>query len=140
MLGIVPRLFGNLIVTTCFLSLTFFFLSLAISIRLLPKLLPFLRTLLRWFLILSYRFYILILTRLAPILHSYLDIDLLNGMPRVAATLLLSLALGLLLHLLTDLPVSGWIIALLAIHGLVVGLAWDELENPEGFRLGVNIQ
>jgi len=77
---------------------------------------------------------------MAPIVQQRLNINILAGPSRVIASLLLSLILGLLFLLLTDLPMTGWSIGLSLLHGLSVGLAWDEIEKPGGLQLGVKIQ
>ena len=140
MLGILSRLLGSLFVGTCIFSVMLFFFSLALTLRLLPRLLSFLRSMLRWFLILSYRFYNIILTRLSIFLQTRFNIFVFSGISRVIATFLLSELFGLSIFALLNKPLTGWIIAILAIHGLIVGLIWDGILDPGGFRLGVNIQ
>ena len=125
---------------TCLASLSLAFLSIAALLRLLPRFLNLIRLGLRGLLILSFRFYHLLLTRMAPIIQQRLNIDILAGHLRVIASLLLSLILGLLFLLLTNLSVTGWGIWLSLLHGLAVGLAWDEIEKPGGLQLGVKIQ
>ncbi len=140
MFSLMSRMFGNLLLGSCFFSVTLFFLSLAGLIYLLPKLLPHLRTLLRWLLILCYYLYKFILTRLSPYLYQYLNVNVLSRIPRVVASVLLSLALGVLLNLLINFPMSKFIVGVLIFHGLYTGLVWDEVLYPGGFRLGMNIQ
>jgi len=139
MIAIAFRLTSTLIVGSCFLSITLFFLSLAVSLRLLPKLLEFLFRGLRWFMILSYRLYAFILERLAEPACRLFEIDLYAGFVRLMITMVLSTSVGLSIQLLTDLPWSEWIIAASTIHGLSVGLIWDRLLDPGGLMLGVNI-
>lgn len=140
MFSILSRLFGNLIVGACFFSLIFCLLSLGVLLRLFPKLLRALRFVLRGFLILSYRLYALILNCLSPFLRRYLAIGVLAGIGRVAATLLLSLGLGWILAALIHFNISGWFLALLILHGLFVGLVWEEIARPGGFQLGARIE
>ena len=139
MIAILSRLIGNLLVGTCFLSNILFFLSLAATLRLLPKLLGFLFRVLRWFMILSYRFYAFILDRCAEPVYRLFEIDLHAGLVRSMITMLLSTSVGLSIHLLTDLPWSEWIIAVSALHGVLVGLIWEKFLDPGGLMLGVNI-
>lgn len=139
MIGIASRLISTLIVGSCFLSITLFFLSLAASLRLLPKLLGFLFRVLRWFMILSYRLYAFILERLAEPAYRLFEIDLYAGFARVVITTMFSTVVGLSIHLLTDLPSSEWIIAAFALHGALVGLIWERLLDPGGLMLGVNL-
>jgi hypothetical protein len=139
MIAIASRLIGNLVVGTCFFSSIVFFLSLAASLRLLPKLLGFLIRVLRWFMILSYRLYSFILEKCAEPADRLFEIDLCTGLVRLMSTTLLSTSIGLSVHLLTDLPWSEWIIAVFSLHGVLVGLLWDKLLDPGGLMLGVNI-
>jgi len=128
------------LVGTCLVSLSLVFFSIAALLRLLPPFLNLIRLGLRGFLILSFRLYHLLFTRMAPIIQQRLNINILTGPLRVIASLLLSLILSLLFLLLTNLPVTGWSIGLALLHGLSVGLAWDEIEKPGGLQLGVKIQ
>ncbi len=139
MIGIASRLISTLIVGSCFLSITLFFLSLAASLRLLPQLLGFLFQLLRWFLILSYRLYAFIVERLADPAYRLFEIDLYAVFARLMITMLFSTSVGLTIHLLTDLPWSLWIIGTCALHGALVGLIWDKFLDPGGLMLGINI-
>jgi len=128
------------LVGTCLVSSSLVLLSIAALLRLLPQFLNLIRLLLRGLLILSFRFYHLLLTRLAPVIEERLNITILTGHLRLIASLLLSLILGLLLLLLIGSPVTGWSVGLSLLHGLAVGLAWDEIEKPGGLQLGVKIE
>ena len=128
-----------ILIGACFSAPVLFFLSLAALLRFLPSLLALGARGLRGFFILSVRFYHLLLVRVAPFLHRRLGIDVLNGFTRLLATLLLSLVLGLSMLVLASFPVNEWSVGLLIIHGLLVGLIWDEIEEPRGLKLGVKI-
>ena len=139
MIGIASRLISTIIVGSCFLSITLFFLSLAASLRLLPKILEFIFRVLRWFMVLSYRLYAFIVERLAEPAYRLFEIDLYAVFTRLMITMLLSTSVGLTIHLLTELSWSIWIIAGFALHGALVGLIWDRFLDPGGLMLGVNI-
>ena len=124
----------------CIFAIVQFFLSLAIVFRLLPASFRALHRLLRGLLILSFRFYRLILVRLVGPVGQQLGLDILVGIPRVTTTSLLSLLLGSALLLLIGRNLTGWTLALFLIHGLLVGLTWDEIESPGGIQLGVRIE
>jgi len=134
------RLFNQLLIAGCCLSLILVLVSLAGLIRLLPALLPFARLGLRVFLVLSYRAYALILSRLAPDAKRGLGIDILSGFPRVVATGLLSLVVGLVFLALTRSPVTIWNAGLFLLHGLVVGWVWNGIEEPDDLLLGVKLR
>ena len=124
----------------CLASLSLLFFSIAALLRLLPQFMHVVRLGLRGFLILSFRFYHLLLTRMAPAIQQRLNVNILAGHSRVLASLLLSLTLGGLFLYLADLPVTGWSAGLFLLHGLSVGLAWDEIAKSGGLQLGVTIQ
>ncbi len=134
------RLFDRVLVGTCLVSLSLVFLSLAALLRLLPRLLHLIGRCLRGLLILSFRLYRLLLTRIAPPLQRRLRVDILDGPARLIASVVLSLALGALVLVLSRFRVTAWSIVLWLLHGLFVGLAWDEIEEPGGLRLGAKIQ
>ena len=96
------------------------------------------RICLRGLLILSFRFYHLVFRYIAPYIHQYLGIDIMIGYARLVASLLLSIILGLLLFLLISMPITGWSVGISIFHGLLVGLAWDEIAEPGGLQLGVH--
>ena len=58
----------------------------------------------------------------------------------MVACILTSLLLGLLVLLVTQLPEMAWIIVPSLLHGLGVGLTWNELEEPGGIQMGTRIQ
>jgi hypothetical protein len=128
------------LMSVCCVSLSLVLLSFAGLLRLLPRFLAFIHLVLRCFLILSYRLYHLLLARTAPAIQQRLGFDVLVGHWRLVACLTLSLCLGLLFLVLTGLPVTGWGVGLSLLHGLAVGLAWDEIQAPGGLQLGVKIQ
>lgn len=139
MISIASRLISTLIVGSCFLSITLFFLSLAISLRLLPKLLEFIFRVLRWFMITSYRLYALILERLAEPIYRLFEVDLYAVFARFLVATFLSTLIGLSIHLLTNLTWSHWITVAFTIHGALVGLIWDQFLDPGGLILGVKL-
>ena len=122
----------------CF-SLAFLLMTLASLLPFVPVGLRFVQHSLRAMLILSFRFYDLILPRLNRWTMNW-GIDLLKGLPRIAATTSLSLTIGCVIAIFTPLPISGLILFLCITHGLFVGLTWDEIQKPGGFRLGVRIE
>lgn len=132
--------FQRALLGICIFSLIQFFLSLAIVFRLLPVSLRAFRFGLRGLLILSFRLYRLVLRRLAPLVNQSLNINLLAGIPRVLSTILLSVFLGTSSFLVIGRDVTGWTVALFLVHGLLVGLTWEEIEAPGGIQLGVRIE
>lgn len=140
MLGLVSSFLQYTIIGICFLSLSVFFFSLAASLRLLPAALSALRWLLRGVLILSYRLHHLLLSHTTPLAELHLGISLLSGLPRLVACMLVSVTLALSIVLLVGWPRPAWVVGLSLLHGLLVGLAWEELERPEGLHLGVRIE
>ena len=128
------------LVSVCLASMSLMLFSIAALLRLLPRLLNLIHRGLRGLLILSFRFYRLILSRIAPFVYQHLNGNLLAGPLRVVSCLVLSLVLGSLLFMLVSVRVTGLSLALFLFHGLAVGLAWDEIEEPGGLQLGVKLQ
>jgi hypothetical protein len=128
------------LVGVCLASLSLLFFSIAGLLRLLPGVINLVRRVLRGLLILSFRFYRLLLTCVAPFFEQRLNIDIFAGLSRVIASTILSLILGLLLLALLNLPLTEWSVGLCFLHGLAVGLAWDEIERPGGLQLGAETQ
>ena len=133
------RFFGFSLLGISLLAISLIFVILALLIRILPRLLPFLRQGLRMFLLLSFRLYKVILERIAPCVFRSFGVDILNGHWRLAMCILLSLALGLFIPLFSKSPINGWLMGLTALHGLLVAMIWDDVENPEGIHLGARI-
>jgi hypothetical protein len=127
-------------VTICLFSLAQLVIAVAALLRLLPALFKFLRVCLRGFLVLSFRLYYLVLNRCAPFFQEQLGLDLLTGTGRIGATLTLSIGLGLALLLLLQWRVSVLSVGLFVAHGLLVGLAWDEIQYPGDLHLGVRLE
>ncbi len=133
-------LFQRALLGLCIFSLIQFFLSLAIVFRLLPHSLRAFRFALRGLTILSFRLYRLVLRRLAPFMNQWLGVDIVVGVPRVLACIALSVILGTTFVLVVGRGITGWMVTLFLVHGLLVGLTWDEIEAPGGIQLGVRIE
>jgi len=111
-------------------------LALMGAITNLPRILTGLSMLLRFFLRVSYHLYAWVLTRLQPLAFSTLGLTLLAERPRTLASALLSLGLGWGLLCLLGWSLNTWWLLIFAAHGLLVGLAWDRITQPEAFQLG----
>jgi hypothetical protein len=131
------RIVEHLLVSACLSSGAAILMSIAILLRLLPHLPNAIRVALRAVLILSFRLYRCLLRPLAPVLRRGLGIRIFDVLPRVTACVMLSLAAVLVTLRLADLPLKGWSIGIALLHGLAVGLTWDEIEKPGGLQLGV---
>ena len=55
-------------------------------------------------------------------------------------TTVISIGLGSFLCWLIAETIHTWVIIVTVIHGLSVGLAWEDLLNPGGLHLGLEIQ
>ena len=127
-------LFGSLL-----FSMILLFLSAATSIRLFPRLLKFIHRFLRGFLILSYRLYYLIFTILQPAVYRWFETDIHQGNFRLMFCVLFSLIIGMLPITLLHPSWSLWILGFCILHGLFVGLAWEDIENPSGIQFGRSV-
>lgn len=140
MLALMFRLFGQLVTGACVAAMNLAMITMTVLVRLLPHLVNLVRAILRGLLGLSFRLYALILESLAPLVYRYGRVDILTGYWRLGVSLFLSLSLGLLILVLTRLPVTRWSVGLLILHGLTVGLVGDEFEGPRGLQLGMRLQ
>ena len=89
------------------------------------------------FLQLSFRCYRWILLSLYTAIYNHLGVNAFTVPARTILSLLLSLVFSLPLILSADTPWVWWILGLSCVHGLVVGIRWDQLESPDGLQLGV---
>jgi hypothetical protein len=133
------RLFGFSLLGICFLAVNLTLVVLVLLIRFLPRSFPWIRQGLRIFLIFSFRAYKFILVRMASGIKDAFGVDILNGNWRLVLCTIISLLLYLLILLLTWTQISGWLIGLSCLHGLLVALIWDEMEDPEGIHLGARL-
>jgi hypothetical protein len=133
------RLFFRIIGSMLAFAAAQFAVGVAILVRLLPVAAAGALALFRISLILSYRLDRLILQQIAPYGEGY-GVDVTSGLGRLGATITLSLGLGIGLWLLIGWHLSWVLAGALAIHGLVVGVAWDEIEKPGGLQMGVKIE
>jgi hypothetical protein len=131
---------GNLMTAGCLFSLNMIILVLAGLLRMLPTFLKFLRQAIGMILNLSIRFYNLLLVQAAPLLGQHLGIDILKGLGRVTATMLLSLIFGGFIILVANLPLNWLSLGICMLHGLVVGLAWDGIATINQLNLGDRLE
>ncbi|MBI3732802.1 MAG: hypothetical protein HY259_05010 [Chloroflexi bacterium] len=129
----------QMILVSCLLAATMLFVVLTIALRLLPTTATSLNGLLRGVLVLSVRFYYLILGHLAPVIAQRFRVNIVEGLWRLAACILVSQLLGSLLLLLAGWEVSGWTVVLFTLHGMIVGLVWDEVVSRDGLQLGLHL-
>jgi hypothetical protein len=115
------------------------FIVLAFALRLVPTLLRFAGEGLRLFLMLSYRLCALALTPIAGFVHRAVGINLLVGAWRVVAVMGLSLTVGLFVIAVTPLVISVLAVIVCLVHGLLVGLIWDEAEHVGHLNLGARL-
>ena len=136
MLTLLARLFGNLIFGLCLSFFGIFFMTLLLTVKNLPRLLTSLRDLLRSLLRFSFACYAALLGWVRGPIHQVTGIDLLRPVPRAIATTLLSVSIGWAGLSLLSLPLAGWLGVTFALHGLFVGLAWDQITTPDDFQMG----
>ncbi len=115
-------------------------IALTTAMRIMPTLFHFLRVGLRWLLVISFRLYHVILINSASSVHRTAGIYILRGVPRIVACIVISALIATGLMLLAFQFVALWGLALAGIHGLVVGLLWDEISEPDGLQIGVRLE
>lgn len=124
----------------CMVAYIQVFIILAFALRLMPTLLQMAGQCLRLFLFISYRLYRMLLTPLARILRRRTGLDLTAGLLRLLSTTLLSLIVGFIIIAVTPLTMSLVTVGTCLIHGLAVGIIWDDVEHPGMLNLGARLQ
>lgn len=129
-----------MLVLLCLVMWVQLFIVLAFALRLVPTLLRFVGEGLRLLLVLSYRLYRLALTPLAGIVQDAVGVDMLVGVWRIVAVMVLSLVMGQFVIFVTPLVISIPAVIVCLVHGLLVGLIWDEAEHVGHLSLGARLQ
>lgn len=137
--GILASLFGTVVVATTVFTINLFFMGIAGVLRLIPQLAPILGRFVWGVLVFSCRLYYLLLTRLAPVIERHAGIKILTGLWRLGATLSMSLALGIVILVVSGIGISFWTIIPFILHGLFVDFAWDEIPGLSDLQMGVRI-
>jgi hypothetical protein len=109
-------------------------------LRNLPAILQAIRHFVRELLILSYKVYRPLFAQLQPVAHRYLGLDATKTPIRMLAAAFLSFLLLLIFYLALGWRISVFVGVLAILHGGLVGLLWDELEQTDGLRTGERIQ
>ena len=129
-------LIGQLFTLLCGSFLTIFLFSLTSLIQNSQNIFKQLLLLINGFLNYSYIFYNFVLKSIIRLLR----IETPKMFGRTMLTLIFSLSLVSVLFLIY-MPKNILIPISIAIaHGLYIGIAWDYLADPEGLRLGVNLE
>ena len=129
-------LIGQLMTLLCGSFLTIILFSLTSLIQHFPNILKQLLVMIIGFLNLSYIFYKFVLKSIIK----FLQIETPKIVGRTMLTLVFSMSLTSVLFLIY-MPKNLLIPLSIAIaHGLYIGIAWDHLADPEGLRLGVNLE
>ena len=114
---------------------------LTLLVQYLPLIVKLLVEVFRGFLRLSLHAYRFIVEMVSPTIQNWTGLDLTQGIWRIVATTLLSLALGFLLIWVFQWKLNAWILGIAAVHGLLVGLAWGVGTGDsliDGLNLGVD--
>jgi hypothetical protein len=129
-------LIGQILTLLCGSILTIILFSLTSLIQHFPNIFQQLLSLINGFLNYSYIFYKFLLKSIIKLLQ----IEEPKMFGRTILTLIFSLSLISVLFLIF-IPKNIFVPISIAIaHGLYIGIAWDHLADPEGLRLGVNLE
>lgn len=135
-------LFGLLeymIVGSILMSINLFMTILFGLIRNLPTILRAARQALRESLIWAYKLDRPILAAIQPLLYQLFKINLAGPLLRTITTALFSLLVLLGFDLVLRWRVMVFFVVLAILHGVIVGLLWDELEQTDHLRTGEKI-
>jgi hypothetical protein len=129
-------LLGQLFTLLCgsVLTISLFFLTTLFQNS--PQIIRHISNLINTFL----RFSFIVYEKIINFLVAYLNTEKPNIFNRTVITLIMSLCLISMLFLIFK-PTNLLIPISIAIaHGLYIGIVWDHLADPEGLRLGVNLE
>lgn len=140
MFGILLRMFSGSLIALCIGSAIFLFLSLAILLRLSPGFLSALRRLVWGIVVVTYRLYAMVFDLVTQGRFQQREADNQFIAGRMLGCAMLSLLIGSGIILLLQWPLNLIWIGLFTLHGLFIGLFWDEIPNAGGFRLGERIE
>lgn len=140
MFALLSRVFGSILIGLCLSTFTLLLMTLFISIRNLPTIIENIQRLLRSFLRGSFRMYNAFFSPIRLRLFQDTGFDLYHPVPRVICSIAFSLLIGAGLLIIFSQPILNWELIILAIHGLVVGLAWEGVLRSEDFQMGVNLE
>ena len=134
------RLFSPWLLGACILGINLLFVAIAALVGWFPSIVAFLHRALRAILINSYRLYNTLLKRMDPIADQALGIHVRRGTPRVLATIAISLLLMAILLALTPLDLSLLNVILAVLHGLLVGIVWEDALEFGSLHMGSRLQ
>src|SRR4051812_26820820 len=97
----------QMILVSCLLGATMLFVVLTIVLRLLPTAANSFTVIMHSVLMLSVRFYYLMIGHAAPLLKDWLRVDILDGLWRLASCIVISQLFGILFLLLAGWEISG---------------------------------
>lgn len=140
MFALFSRIISSILVGICLSSFGIILMSIVLQLRHLPRMLSGLRNGLRSLLRFSFEIYSALLTRVRVWALYYTGIDLLMPIPRTLTTIALSVLIGWGGASLIGLVLSGWMVGLLSLHGLFIGLAWEQITTPDDFQLGGRVE
>ena len=137
--GCLFGLFEFLIVGLIMMTMNLFMTIVLSILRNLPAILRAMRQALRESLIWAYKLYHPIIATIQPLMVQRFGINLARPLLRTITTSLFSLLLLLGFDLILRWRVMVFFVVLAILHGLVVGLLWDELEQTDHLRTGEKI-
>jgi hypothetical protein len=133
-------IFAIVVISTTIFAINMFFTGVAGVLGLIPQLVPLAGRAVWGVLILSCRFYYLLLSRIAPAIERVARVDITEGLRRLAATVTLSFTFGCALLWLLQWDLNGPAIAALALHGLFVDLIWHEIPQAGDLQMGEKLK
>jgi hypothetical protein len=133
------RLFDTLLIGLCLLCINLIVLMVGTMTGWLPGIFRTAGAFLRNFFFHSYQAYNWLFTWLAPTAAELGGIDILHGWVRVMVAAVTSILILGLIILILGWTYPLWLLALAALHGIVVGIRWERLDRNAGFRWGVDL-
>ena len=140
MIALLSRVFGSVIIGTCLSGFVIVLMTIFLGIRNLPAIVRTLQRMLRSILRGSYRLYSAVLSPVRIWIFRGTGLDIFHPVPRIVSSVILSLGIGFGVLTVFSMEFSNWILIALALHGLFVGLAWENILLSDDFQMGVNLE
>ena len=133
-------MFARILSTICVSVISMVVLNLFLALIRLPGKMMTNQGGLRRLLRISYEMYAAILYKLQPVAFKYLQLDILQKVPRTVLTSLLSYGIAHIVFFVFNLALPRWLVLPSLLHGAFIGLTWEKIVTPEDFQLGKRIE
>lgn len=133
------NMIGFMLFSAGYTVISLVFLTITSVLEILPVIVPLLLRALLGLLFLTGRIYALFLHRLSPLTERFLHFSLLHGLGRLAGEVALSEAIGCLLSIWQNWPITQMALFVFAGHAVAVDLLWNEIPEIGEIQIGEDL-